>query len=65
VARTIDRDIAGAFKTMEDLAAAGIDLIAVTQQLEDEGIASFAKSYDSLLEGVAAKRSQLAGAVAD
>jgi transaldolase len=65
VARTIDRDLAGAFKTMEDLAAAGIDLIAVTQQLEDEGIALFTKSYDSLLEGVAAKRSQLAGAVAD
>jgi transaldolase len=65
VARTIDRDLAGAFKTMEDLAAAGIDLIAVTLQLEDEGIASFTKSYDSLLEGVAAKRSQLAGAAAD
>lgn len=65
VARTIDRDIASAFKTMEDLAAAGIDLEAVTLQLEDEGIAAFAKSFDSLLEGVAAKQSQLAGAAAD
>jgi transaldolase len=65
VARTIDKDLSGAYKTMEDLAAAGIDIDAVTTQLEDEGIASFAKSYDSLLAGVAAKRSQLAGAPAD
>jgi transaldolase len=65
VARTIDKDLSGAYKTMEDLAAAGIDIDAVTAQLEEEGIASFAKSYDSLLAGVAAKRSQLAGAPAD
>jgi len=65
VERTIDKDISGAYKTMEDLAAAGIDIDAVTAQLEDEGIASFAKSYDSLLAGVASKRSQLAGAPAD
>ena len=65
VARTVDQDVSGAYKTMEDLAAAGIDIDAVTAQLEDEGIASFAKSYDSLLQGVAAKRSQLAGAAAD
>ena len=65
VARTVDRDVSAAYKTMEDLAAAGIDIDAVTAQLEDEGIASFAKSYDSLLQGVAAKRSQLAGAAAD
>jgi transaldolase len=65
VARTIDKDLSGAYKTMEDLAAAGIDIDAVTTQLEDEGISSFAKSYDSLLAGVAAKRSQLAGAPAD
>jgi transaldolase len=65
VARAIDKDLSGAYKTMEDLAAAGIDIDAVTAQLEDEGIASFAKSYDSLLAGVASKRSQLAGAPAD
>jgi transaldolase len=65
VERTVDKDISSAYKTMEDLAAAGIDIDAVTAQLEDEGIASFAKSYDSLLEGVASKRSQLAGAPAD
>jgi transaldolase len=65
VERTVDKDLSAAYKTMEDLAAAGIDIDAVTAQLEDEGIASFAKSYDSLLAGVASKRSQLAGAPAD
>ena len=65
VERTVDKDLAGAYKTMEDLAAAGIDINAVTAQLEDEGIATFSKSYDSLLAGVASKRSQLAGAPAD
>jgi transaldolase len=65
IARTIDKDLDAAYKTMTDLAAAGIDMRAVTAQLEDEGIASFAKSYDSLLAGVAAKRSQLAAAPAD
>jgi transaldolase len=65
VERTVDKDLSGAYKTMEDLAAAGIDIDAVTAQLEDEGIATFTKSYDSLLEGVASKRSQLAGAPAD
>jgi transaldolase len=65
VARTIDRDLDAAYRTMVDLAAAGIDIAAVTAQLEEEGIASFAKSYDSLLAGVAAKRSQLAAAPAD
>jgi transaldolase len=65
VKRTVDTDLSSAYKTLEDLAAAGIDIDAVTAQLEDEGIASFSKSYDSLLEGVASKRSQLAGAPAD
>jgi transaldolase len=65
VARTIDRDLAAAYKTMADLAAAGIDMKAVTAQLEEEGIAAFAKSYGSLLSGVKSKRAQLAGAPAD
>ena len=65
VARTIDRDLDAAYKTMVDLAAAGIDVAAVTAQLEEDGIASFAKSFDTLLAGVATKRSQLAAAPAD
>jgi transaldolase len=65
VERTVDQDVDAAHQTMEDLAAVGIDMDAVTKQLEEEGIASFVKSFESLLEGVGSKRSQLAGAAAD
>ncbi|MEP7325891.1 MAG: transaldolase [Gemmatimonadota bacterium] len=44
------------------LAAAGIDLAGVTAELEVEGVASFAKSYQSLLAGLESKVGALAGA---
>lgn len=63
VARTVDKDIPAARQVMADLAEAGIDLDAITARLEEEGIASFTTSYEALLAGVEAKRSQLAAAV--
>jgi transaldolase len=65
VARTIDTGVDEAAATMTALQAAGIDFQAVTDQLEEEGIAAFVKSFDSLLSGVASKRAQLAAAPAD
>ncbi len=65
VARTIDTGVEEAAATMAALQAAGIDFQAVTDQLEEEGIAAFVKSFDSLLSGVASKRAQLAAAPAD
>ena len=59
--RAVDKDVDQSRQLMADLAAAGIDIDAVTHQLEEEGIASFVKSFESLLDGVEAKRSQLAG----
>ena len=44
-------------------AKVGIDLDAVTRQLEDEGIASFTKSFEQLLAGVEAKKEQVAEVV--
>lgn len=63
VARTVDQDVAAARQVMADLAEVGIDLEAITAKLEDDGIASFTTSYNDLLAGVEAKRSQLAAAV--
>jgi transaldolase len=63
VARTVDQGLDEARQVMADLAAAGIDIQAVTAKLEEEGIASFTASYDALLAGVEGKRSQLAEAV--
>jgi transaldolase len=64
VRRTVDEDVEGARRVMADLSAVGIDMKAVTDQLEEEGIALFAKSFDALLAGVEAKRAELAEAVA-
>ncbi len=65
VARTIDTGVEEAAETMAALEAAGINFNAVTDQLEEEGIAAFNKSFESLLSGVASKRAQLAAAPAD
>jgi len=49
LARTVDADLAGARAVMAALTAVGVDVADVTQVLEDEGVASFAKSFDELL----------------
>ncbi|MDQ3411224.1 MAG: transaldolase [Chloroflexota bacterium] len=64
VRRTVDTGLDDARRVMADLADVGIDITAVTHKLEEDGIASFVASYDALLAGVEAKRSQLAEAVA-
>jgi len=62
VERTVDKDLAESRGVFSDLAAAGISIDAVTQQLEDEGIQSFIKSFDDLLAGVESKKNALAAA---
>jgi transaldolase len=64
IARTVDKDLDAARRVMADLEAAGIDMAAVTAQLEEEGIAAFAKSFDALISGVEGKRAALAETVA-
>jgi NAD+--asparagine ADP-ribosyltransferase len=49
----IDRDVAAAREVITTLATAGVDFPAVLSQLEIDGVASFASSYDSLLVTVA------------
>jgi transaldolase len=44
---------------LELLRAAGIDLNAVTQKLQDEGVAAFAASFESLLASIRAKKEHL------
>ena len=47
LARTVDADLGrGATPCSTGLAAVGVDLADVTRTLEDEGVASFAKSFD-------------------
>lgn len=60
LARTVDADLAGAHAVLDSLAAVGVDLADVTATLEDEGVASFSKSFDDLLESLSAKAADLA-----
>jgi transaldolase len=61
VRRTLDVDPAAAAAVLADLARAGIDFADVAERLETEGVASFAKSFDDLLEVLADKASELGG----
>ena len=61
---TVESDLPGARAELEHLAGAGISLADVTHQLQVEGVASFAASYDAMLAAISAKHEQLAGAVA-
>jgi transaldolase len=54
-ARTIDADVEGARQVLADLAEVGVDIDDVTRQLEDEGVASFSKSFEELIGSLDAK----------
>jgi transaldolase / glucose-6-phosphate isomerase len=56
---TLDQDVAGQHEIMDRLKAAGIDMAAVTKQLEIDGVASFTDSYTQLLEATKAKAERL------
>ncbi len=57
----IQQGMAEAPGQLAALAELGIDLAAVTRELEAEGVAKFAGSYQSLLAGIDAKAGALAG----
>jgi len=51
-ANTLEQGLDKATETLERLKAAGIDLDALTQQLEDEGIEKFNKPFEKLLQAI-------------
>ncbi|MGH9123823.1 MAG: transaldolase [Acidimicrobiales bacterium] len=59
VARTIDQDVDQAKSDLEALEKVGIDMCAVAQQLEDEGVANFLKSFDELQQALTDKAADL------
>ena len=60
VARTVDVDVDDAQRTMEGLAAVGVDMDDVSVRLEDEGVAAFVKSFDELIQALQDKAGKLA-----
>ena len=58
VAATLTEGLNEAEDVLENIKTAGIDLAAVTAQLEHEGVAAFSKSFDELIETLTAKAEQ-------
>jgi len=57
----LDQGLSEAQQVLERLAGLGIDLGAVTQQLEDEGVEKFAHPFDSLMQSLEQKRAAALG----
>ena len=62
VAGTLERDVDGARRLLDELAAVGIDYDDVVDTLEREGVEKFSDSFHELLDGIRAKRAQLVAA---
>jgi transaldolase len=59
VALTLETGLDEARAHLARLADLGVDLAAITQTLQDEGVAAFARAFESLLASVEAKSRQL------
>jgi transaldolase len=59
VATTIESGVEVALRTLDSLEAIGVSMTDVGRTLEDEGLASFSKSFDDLLATLEAKAAEL------
>jgi transaldolase len=59
VARTVDQGVDEARAHLQRLAEVGIDMADVSQVLEEEGVAAFAKSFDELMQALTDKAAAL------
>jgi len=57
--RTLDREVDAAHEMLGKLEAEGISMQTVTDELIDEGVASFAKSFDDLIGAIDSQRKAL------
>jgi transaldolase len=63
-ARTVDKHMDDAHRVLRELAAVGIDMETVGTRLQEEGVALFAKSFESVVGIVAERRHALLAAEA-
>ena len=59
---TLEKDLDEARRVFEQIAEAGVDYDDVTDTLEREGVQKFIDSFTELMEGIEAKRGELAHA---
>jgi transaldolase len=62
VALTLEQGLDEAQRLFDQLAEAGVDYDDVVRVLEEEGVQKFADSFSELLDGISAKRGELAAA---
>jgi transaldolase len=58
-AASLEQGTQAAYQTLEGLHQVGIDLDAVTQQLEDEGVEKFNKAFEQSLASLSEKRAAM------
>jgi transaldolase len=56
---TIEEGTQEAYRVLEALPQVGIDLDALTQRLEDEGVAKFNQAFEQLMAALKEKRADL------
>lgn len=56
---TLTDNIVEAWLVLDNLAELGIDLDAITEQLQVDGVAAFSKSFETLMAAITAKRERL------
>ncbi|HET9077793.1 MAG TPA: transaldolase [Acidimicrobiales bacterium] len=62
VTRSVDSDLDAAHRLLEEeLPDVGIDMVDVSKVLEQEGVASFVKSWDELIQSLSDKANSLSG----
>ena len=59
LARTVDADPDAAHALLDRVTDIGVDLEAVADRLEDEGVSAFVKSFEDLLESLTATADRL------
>lgn len=60
VEATLESDMDKVRFVLQSLEEIGVSMTQVTQELEDEGVAAFSKSFDALLDSIEAKRKAFA-----
>ncbi len=61
---TLESNLEEARAVMEQLDALGVDMTAVTEQLQDDGVTAFVNSFNSLFDTIESKRDELVDAAA-
>jgi transaldolase len=59
--RSVDADPDAAQRTLDAIEEVGVDIDEVSRTLEDQGVASFAKSFDELISALEAKAESTPG----